>query len=151
MKFRLEVSVWSTKFVFFAFYHPKGYWKWTWIYAKTCVWFLLKVNYKISSIIFIHTTFNSETHNSDYSFSTSKCTYMCVKLHRYTGWSTKNTPQIIFGNFEKWTARMKIRNDSESRRLIVKHIKNQIVRKSINGKNEGLLNTSCEVSTQVFQ
>ena len=35
----------------------------------------------------------------------------------------KSTPQIIFGNFEKLTARIEIKNDPESERLTLKHIK----------------------------
>ena len=39
--------------------------------------------------------------------------------------------QIVFDNLQEWTARIRIENDSESRRLILKHTKNQITWKSM--------------------
>ena len=37
--------------------------------------------------------------------------------------SQKSTPQIVFRNFENLTAGIKIKNDSESRRLTLKQMK----------------------------
>ena len=53
------------------------------------------------------------------------------------GGRQKSTPQIVSDNFEQWTARIKIENDLQSRRLRLKHIKQQIVWKSMNGKKSG--------------
>ena len=41
---------------------------------------------------------------------------------KLTGWAQKS-PQIVFGNFEKLTAKIKIKNDPEIRKLTMKHIK----------------------------
>ena len=54
------------------------------------------------------------------------------------GGSQKNTPHIVFGNFETWTALIKIKNDPESRKLTLKQQKNQIAWNSIHGKSNNL-------------
>ena len=59
--------------------------------------------------------------------------------------------QIVSHNFQKWTARIKIKTDLDGTRLNLKHIKQQIVWKSMNGKNQGLLNRSSEVRVHIFK
>ena len=44
-------------------------------------------------------------------------------LRNLLGGSQKSTPQIVFRNFENWTARIKIKNDLESKKLTLKYIK----------------------------
>ena len=59
----------------------------------------------------------------------------------------KSTPQIFFHNFQQGTPKIEIWNDVERKRMTLKHIKNRTVWKSVNGKNQGMLNRFCEVRT----